>query len=203
MVIFGGLEVVAAGYLIHKHNKNKQERERLREAEELIEEEEDAIRRHKQKLYNERHPRPPRDDHRRRRSDSRDRKHTHHRRRQDEDEPSHDRRRREHSEPPRPKPIIQTQAQVAPGVVAGWPAHWEQAQTPQLMAAPPSYSNLHPNYQYPHDKTGSRRDDRRGRSSEDLNADRHTPSRTPSPRVRFDDGTVPGQDRRSPPPRYS
>ena len=36
MVIFGGLELVAAGYILHKHNKNKRERRRLEEeAEEL------------------------------------------------------------------------------------------------------------------------------------------------------------------------
>jgi len=29
MVIFGGLEVVAAGYLIHKHNQNKKEKQRI------------------------------------------------------------------------------------------------------------------------------------------------------------------------------
>jgi hypothetical protein len=29
MVIFGGLEIVAAGYLIHEHKKNKRERERV------------------------------------------------------------------------------------------------------------------------------------------------------------------------------
>lgn len=40
MVILGGLEIVAAGYLIHKHQQNKKDKARIEEEEAILEEEE-------------------------------------------------------------------------------------------------------------------------------------------------------------------
>jgi hypothetical protein len=63
MVILGGLEIVAAGYLIHKHQQNKKDRARAEAEEAAIEEEE----------YRRRHGKS---EHRRRRRHSRERRHS-------------------------------------------------------------------------------------------------------------------------------
>lgn len=89
MVLLGGLEVVAAGYLLHKHQQNKKERQRLEEERLDAEEEE----------YRRRRP-----THRRHHSHS-PRRHSHHR------PHSHDGRYRPesskttHSTVPSPAPI--------------------------------------------------------------------------------------------------
>jgi len=66
MVLLGGLEILAAGYIIHKHKENKQER--LRRQEEEEEEEEarrtrarDARHRAHSRRKNQHHSAPPRD----------------------------------------------------------------------------------------------------------------------------------------------
>jgi len=66
MVIFGGLELVAAGYIIHKHSKNKKEKRRLEEEAAALEEQQYRI-----------YPSPPphRRHHSHDRRHSRDRKH--------------------------------------------------------------------------------------------------------------------------------
>ena len=72
MVILGGLELVAAGYLINRHQKNKQEARRLQEEEEALEES-------RYRIYSADNAGPGR-----RRShshDRHDRKHSHSRRR--------------------------------------------------------------------------------------------------------------------------
>jgi hypothetical protein len=133
MVVFGGLELVAAGYLIHKYNKTKEEQRRIEEEEERLERLE-----------------------RRSRSDYR-RKHSHERRRH-----SRDRKRRyddeKHSHEPRPQYLTQPapqppRASSAPPPMegyyppTGWPQEWKQAQRPERSANPPAtdYYN-HPKY---------------------------------------------------------
>lgn len=134
MVLLGGLEIVAAGYLIHKHNKNKKERARLEEEVAALEESSYPLFPADQ--------RPPR---RHTHSHSHSRIHTNSSQSlaqiDESDEERRERRRRrrekrreeevEHertsSAPPK---MSQTQTVVAPGVVAGWPAHWKQSQAP-------------------------------------------------------------------------
>jgi hypothetical protein len=206
MVILGGLEVVAAGYLIHKHQKNKKERERIEDERAEIEEEE----------Y--RH-RPSSHHHRRHRSHSR-RRHSH-------DRPhSHDGRYgRENHKPkpilkPAPMPAAQSMYQASPQYdahpnppqqrpqdvkygwtdntpapaaapqqqqtfpVTGWPAHWEQSQRP------PSSTHLAPQAPYQRAESSRGRSETRGSDS--------------SPRVRFAVSTDErGRPRSiSPPPKY-
>jgi len=144
MVLLGGLEIVAAGYLIHKHNKNKKERARLEEEAAALEEDSYPLFPADQ--------RPPR-RHTHSHSQSQSRPHTHSSQslaqvdESDEERRARRRRRREkrrkeeeeefgyertNSAPPK---LTQTQTVVAPGVVAGWPAHWKQSQVPS--AQPP------------------------------------------------------------------
>ena len=225
MVLLGGLEIVAAGYLIHKHQQNKKDKARLEEEAAALEEEQYRIF-------------PPEDrKHRRPRSASRGRhSHEHHR--------SHDRYERRHSydresrksrrentmplspqmrpqqypnpsistaslatqamrpqapsmgpppqydpstAPARPaqdvkygwtdEPAQQPRPQDPNFPPTGWPAHWEQSQTPPV-------NNLQP-------------------PSQQANTGRSRRERTPesSPHVRF---AVPNSSsqRPSPPPSY-
>jgi len=204
MVLFGGLEVVAAGYLIHKHQKNKKEKERIEDERAYLEEEEE-------------HRHRPSNHHRRRRSQSR-RRHSH-------DRPhSHDGRYgRETSKPkpvpvPVPMPAAQSMHQAPPRYdtqpppqqrpqdvkygwndnnpapapsqqqqtfpITGWPSHWEQSQR--------SGSTTHLAPQAP----SSRAESSRGRSE--------TRGPDSSPRVRFAVSTDErGRPRSiSPPPKY-
>lgn len=158
MVILGGLEIVAAGYLIHKHKQNKRERAILREEAEALEEETYQLQ-----------PEPPyHKPHRHSHSHSRERQET------DEERKERHRRRRErrerekygngsggrdHSAPPRiPVQVLQqpvgpprqTQTPQPGGIVTGWPAHWKQSQTPPtppppgVQVQPPTGPNGYP-----------------------------------------------------------
>lgn len=69
MVILGGLEIVAAGYLIHKHQQNKKDKARIEEEEAILEEEE-YRKRHSRHGHEHRHS-----SHSRRRH-SRERRHS-------------------------------------------------------------------------------------------------------------------------------
>ena len=160
MVLLGGLEIVAAGYLIHKHNKNKKERARL-------EEEVAALEESSYPLF-EADQRPPR---RHTHSHSQSRPHTHSSlslaQIDESDEERRERRRRRREKRRReeeyeyertnsaPPKMAQTQTVVAPGVVAGWPAHWKQTQVPPLQpprahAPQPQMGDQRPN-EYPQD----------------------------------------------------
>jgi hypothetical protein len=177
MVILGGLELVAAGYLINKHHKNKQEARRIKEEEEALEESRYRIysadnagpgrrRTHSQ----DRHDRKHSHSHRRH---SHDRKHSRDDRRDDRkhsyDRPQKESRPHASSAPPPvyaaavpvihkavrpPQPAI---APARPPVTdpsfppTGWPQHWEQTQrpvTPQPQVAPMP-PNLAPYYRDP------------------------------------------------------
>lgn len=138
MVILGGLEIVAAGYLIHKHNKNKKERARLEEEIAALEESSYPLFPADQ--------RPPR---RHTHSHSQSRPHTQSSQSlvqtDESDEERRERRRRRREKKKReeefeygrtnsaPPKMIQSQSEVAPGVVAGWPAHWKQSQIPPVQ----------------------------------------------------------------------
>lgn len=146
MVILGGLEIVAAGYLIHKHNQTKRERALLREEAESLEEE--TYRLQEEAPYH----RPHR--HSRDRAETEEERKERHRRRRERRE----REKREQSAPPRiPVPVAQPQYQQPPlrqtqtpqpgGIVTGWPAHWKQSQT---APTPPPQPQMGPNG-YPQD----------------------------------------------------
>lgn len=170
MVILGGLELVAAGYLINRHQKNKQEARRLQEEEEALEES-------RYRIHSADNAGPGR-----RRSHSHDRhdhKRSHsHRRHSHDGRHSHDRRddrKYNYERPPRdarphansaPPPtyatavpvVAQTVRPAQPPAMApvrppvqdpsfpptGWPAHWEQSQRPPV-APPPQAAQLPPN----------------------------------------------------------
>lgn len=128
MVIFGGLELVAAGYLLHEHSKHKEERARL-------EEEEAAL---------ERRRRRRRHSAERRRHHSHERKHSYY-----EYEDAKPPRRPQYLAPPTypaaspyaapatqparaysAPPLQHQQQQQDPNdPPTGWPAHWAQSQT--------------------------------------------------------------------------
>lgn len=75
MVLLGGLEIVAAGYLIHKHQQNKKDKQRL-------EEEAAALEESQYRIFPSDQNRPASSQHRRRRSHSRESsgRHSHERR---------------------------------------------------------------------------------------------------------------------------
>jgi len=152
MVILGGLEIVAATYLIHKHNQNKRDRALLREEAASIEEETYHLQ--EDPPYH----RPHRRSHSREREESDEERKERHRRRRERRE----REKREQSAPPRiPVPVVhqqqqqqqqqyplrQTQTPQPGGIVTGWPAHWKQSQTPPT---PPPQPQMGPNG-YPQD----------------------------------------------------
>ena len=142
MVILGGLEIVAAGYLIHKHNKNKKERARL-------EEEVAALEESSYPLFPADQRPPRRHTHSHTHSQSQSRPHTHSSQSlvqlDESDEERRERRRRRREKKKReeefeygrtnsaPPKMAQTQSVVAPGVVAGWPAHWKQSHVPPVQ----------------------------------------------------------------------
>jgi len=217
MVILGGLELVAAGYLINKHSKNKKEKRRLEEEEEAaLEEEEDRLQ-YQPSSHHQRH--------------SYDRKYSHDQKHSHDGKHSHDRKHSRRRSPERPnytpKPILVNGApQYIPNTPAvnsapsqaypptGWPAHWEQSRhpTPQQMNVPPTYAASVPNpppqfdpkvQSHPGNYAASR-----GRSStrhsegaeSSTRRERHHSALSTWPHVRF---AVPGsKDRHSPPPEY-
>jgi len=138
MVILGGLELVAAGYLIHKHNKNKRERALLREEAAALEEEQYPLQdsrhshSHSHSLDREETRDERKERHRRRRSRER-------RKREKWEYENGGREGRDHSAPPRihvpvqQPPVFPVQTQhPQPGGFppTGWPSHWKQSQTP-------------------------------------------------------------------------
>lgn len=153
MVLFGGLEIVAAGYLLHKHNQCKKERIRLEEEAAALEEQQYPL---------QEKPRPHRRHSHSHSEEDEERRERRRRRR------SRERREREKFEyegrPPRMNsappgaPKMQTQrpaprpaqVQVEPGVVAGWPAHWKQTQQPPTAPPQPQQMPI-PANQYPPD----------------------------------------------------
>jgi hypothetical protein len=179
MVILGGLELVAAGYLINRHQKNKQEARRIQEEEDLLEEQ-------RYRIYSANNAGPGR-----RRNHSHDRKHSHshHRRHSHDRRHSRDDRRddRKHnyerpqkqrphasSAPPmyaatapvihqamrpaapavRPAPAMAPVRPPAPSTfpVTGWPANWEQSQRAPVGPQPQTEQlppNLAPYYRDP------------------------------------------------------
>jgi hypothetical protein len=221
MVIFGGLELVAAGYLLHEHSKNKEERARL-------EEEEAALERRRR---------------RRRHSADRRRHHSHERK--------HSYYEYEDAKPSRPQYVApptypaansylaptpqHTRANSAPPPQqqqqdpnyppTGWPAHWPQSQTPdpnvttargEAGPLPVKYgwrpnqehvdSNAYQGAQYSPAPSSRRRSPPRGRSETRpgpaMSTGRpvvHNSQPVSSPHVRF---ALP-DDRSEPPPAYS
>lgn len=155
MVILGGLELVAAGYLINRHQKNKQEARR-------IQEEEDALEEQQYRIHSATNAGPGRrrshshDRHDRKHSHSHHRHHSHDRRhsrddRRDDRKYNYERPQREFrphatSAPPpmyaAAPPIVHQAVRPAPPAMApvrppvaeqsfpvtGWPANWEQSQ---------------------------------------------------------------------------
>jgi hypothetical protein len=131
MVILGGLELVAAGYILHKHSKNKRERQRLREAEELLEEEEYHRRSHSHTGRGRRH------SHERERSHTRRHRHDHKEYYGDQ-KPAIDAQTPSqylkpeylpaHTQPQRASSAPPPQEGYPP---TGWPAHWKQSQYPE------------------------------------------------------------------------
>ena len=115
MVILGGLEIVAAGYLIHKHQQNKKDKARIEDEEAALEEEE----------YRKRHSR----SHHRHRSHSRRR---HSRERRHSYDGKYDYRR----ESPRPMPAKSAMRPAPPQQVP--PSSMAQ----QSMRPPPPYSSV-------------------------------------------------------------
>jgi hypothetical protein len=164
MVILGGLELVAAGYLINRHHKNKQEARRLQEEEEALEES-------RYRIYSPNNAGPGRrrshshDRHDRKRSHSHHRHHSHDRRHSRDDR--RDDRKHNYERPPResrphassgPPPAYAAAVPIAAQAVrpeqppamaparppvadpsfppTGWPAHWEQSQRPSVTPQP-------------------------------------------------------------------
>lgn len=148
MVLFGGLEIVAAGYLIHKHKQNKRERARLDEDAAALEEEQYPLqeRPRPHRRHSHAHSHSHSDDdgerkERRRRRRSRERR--------ERDKLEYDGRPpRQSSAPPKMEPPQPAQVQVEPGIVTGWPTHWKQSQTPPTSAPQPQ---VVPPNQYPQD----------------------------------------------------
>lgn len=127
MVLLGGLELVAAGYIIHKHQQNKRDKQRLEEEAATLEEEQYRI-----------FPpdsRPSRSEHRRRRSHSR-RRHSYDRDDRRNRPHSHDGKYRRESPSPRPKPILKptnySNPQLAPQQRP--PPYNAAAATPSMVA---------------------------------------------------------------------
>jgi hypothetical protein len=124
MVILGGLEIVAAGYLIHKHQQIKKDRARVEEEEAILEEEE----------YRRRHPRHGHGSQSRRRH-SRERRH------------SYDGKHEYKHESPRPRPARPTMRPQAPQQAPA-PLIAQQSMRPPpppataqpAMQAPPPYN---------------------------------------------------------------
>ncbi|KAF4630853.1 hypothetical protein G7Y89_g7290 [Cudoniella acicularis] len=98
MVLLGGLEIVAAGYLINKHQKNKRERQRIEDERLALEEEQY----HLFPPEDERHGRRHRSHSERRHSDDR------HERRRSSRERRHSRDRKPRRESPPPRPASTT-----------------------------------------------------------------------------------------------
>jgi hypothetical protein len=115
MVILGGLEIVAAGYLIHKHQQNKKDKARIEDEEAALEEDE----------YRKRHSR----SHHRHRSHSRRR---HSRERRHSYDGKYDYRR----ESPRPMPAKSAMKPAAPQQVP------PPSMAPQSMRPPPPYASV-------------------------------------------------------------
>lgn len=152
MVLFGGLEIVAAGYLIHKHKQNKRERERLEEEAAALTEQQYPLqessrlsrphRRHSHSDLKDLEDEERRERRRRRRS--RERREREKMEFEEEARLSGGRQ----SAPPGnsgkgtgryyapPLVVRPAQVQVEPGVVAGWPAHWKQSHTPPTPPPP-------------------------------------------------------------------
>lgn len=149
MVVFGGLELVAAGYLIHKHNQNKRERALIREEAAALEEQQYPLQ--DEPPYT----RPHRHSHSHGREETKEERKERHRRRRSRERRERERWEyensarpgRDHSAPPKMQvskqqrpaafpghPQAQTQTPQPGGIVTGWPGHWQQTQTP---ATPP------------------------------------------------------------------
>ncbi|RDW82061.1 hypothetical protein BP6252_03173 [Coleophoma cylindrospora] len=215
MVILGGLEVLAAGYLLHKHNKNKKERARLEEEAAALEEQQYQI------LPPERHGR---------RHNSHDRKHSYERRHSHSRDRKHSRHRQDHHAgpsqsvpppqyvaavppqypvqqhpnnsqffpPPPPNPPVPQQQQGGYYPPTGIPAHWEQkaqstggSQTHQMKYGFYEGQEHAPRGRSDHrDVLAMRGGDGSARGSTDSERQR----------VRFADER---DSMRSPPPRYS
>jgi len=161
MVILGGLEVLAAGYLLHKHNQNKRERAIIREETAALEEQTYPLQ--DKPPYSQ----PHRHSHSHDREETREERRERHRRRHSRERRERQKREwederrygREHSAPPKINvPVkrqdavvfpMQTQTQQPGGVVTGWPASWEQSHTaptppPQTQRQVPLNANEYP-----------------------------------------------------------
>ena len=180
MVILGGLEIVAAGYLYHKHEQNKKERERLREEDEALEEEVRKLEEKRRLKHQLKQGRPGGNEYLAVPGPG-------------PGGPGRHGRRRDHSAPPAPgagvggmgipiqggpqrpppqglvppqqygtygsapgpiSPPPMSPPPAYPGVVTGWPAHWEQSRGPHsppavvgsapTPGAPIPFPNPHP-----------------------------------------------------------
>ncbi|KAH7369826.1 hypothetical protein BKA65DRAFT_5853 [Rhexocercosporidium sp. MPI-PUGE-AT-0058] len=127
MVILGGLELVAAGYIIHKHAQNKKEKQRIAEEAAALEEQQYRI------FPSDGRGRHSHSQHRRRRSHSR-RRHS-----------TDGRRRKESPRPPMPRPNTYPQPLQRPN------APLQPQQRPQPQLQPQSQPQPQPQTQYPPD----------------------------------------------------
>jgi hypothetical protein len=158
MVIFGGLELVAAGYILHKHNQNKRERRRLEEDAEILEEEQYHRRSHS---HNRSRSYDDRDDNGYR---AHNRKHRH-----DHATTSESQRPVEekpqylspgyYAQPPRASSAPPQDEYYPP---TGWPEHWKQSQYSEQNTAP-SYAQANA-AQYPQRQAPPSGSSRRSRS---------------------------------------
>lgn len=221
MVILGGLEIVAAGYIIHKHNRNKKDKQRLADEAAALEEQQYRI------FPSDGRGRHSRSEHRRRRSHSR-RRHS-----------SDAKYRQESPRPPMPQARPPPQYNVAPAPIMKpiqrpntYPQPLQQPNAPfqpqQKPVQPqpqqrPAQFQPQPQSQYPPDiKYGWTDEPARPQQppQQDLNypptgwpaewnsqagSSRGRERRSDSPHVRFEHGRRPASVRsssRSPPPSY-
>ncbi|KAE8445588.1 hypothetical protein EG329_013221 [Mollisiaceae sp. DMI_Dod_QoI] len=128
MVLLGGLELVAAGYIIHKHQQNKRDKQRLDDEAAALEEEQ-------YHLFPPDDGRNSRSDNRRRRSHSR-RRHSYDRYDRHDRPHSHDGKYRRESPSPRPKPILKPTNYSNPQLAQQRPPPYNAAlATPPMAAA--------------------------------------------------------------------
>ncbi|KAG4421424.1 hypothetical protein IFR04_005483 [Cadophora malorum] len=220
MVILGGLELVAAGYIIHKHNQNKKEKQRIEEEAAALEEQQYRI------FPSDGRGRHSQSHHRRRRSHSRRRHSTDGKYRKESPRPPMPvarppqynstpalvqkplQRPNTHPQPlqrpnaplqpqqrpqPQPQPQPQSQAQYPPDIKYGWTDEPARPPQQQDLTFPPTGWPAH----WEQSRTGSAQRPEPSRGREERRSD--------SPHVRFGPSRhTPsvGSSSRTPPPSY-
>jgi len=152
MVLCGGLELVALGYVIHKHQKNKRERE-------LLKGEVAALEEQQYPLQERPHRHTHSNSHSLDRQESREERRERHRRRRSKERREREKWEFEHgggreymASPKIHAPHVRPPIIVAPGQTqtpqpngyppTGWPSNWKQAHTPPTpipLAQPNGY----------------------------------------------------------------